>query len=71
MAATAAPIKHPDAEVQITGQDADRDAIIQATAYALRKAGASAAEIAAYRAEADAGSYQDLLDTTARWVTAL
>lgn len=57
-----------DVEVQLTGQDGNAFFIMGNVTRALRKAGATPEEIQQYKTEATAGSYDELLQTTMRWV---
>jgi len=61
-------IKYPDVEVQLTGVDGNAYVIMGVVASALRKAGVSQEEIAEYHKEATSGNYDNLLQTTMRWV---
>jgi hypothetical protein len=60
--------RHPDVQVQLTGQDGNAFAILGRTAAALRCAGVPPDEIDAYLAEATSGNYDHLLATTMGWV---
>ena len=61
-------IKYPGARVQLTGEDGNAFAIIGRVCKALREAGATPAETAAFTAEATSGDYDALLATCLRWV---
>lgn len=61
-------VRYPDVEVQLTGTDGNAYAIMGAVERALRKAGASAEEIAKYKEESMSGDYDNLLVTAMRWV---
>lgn len=61
-------VKYPDIEVELLGQDGNAFAILGAVKKALKRAGVPQTEIDAYMAEAMAGDYDHLLQTTMRWV---
>jgi hypothetical protein len=60
--------RHPEVQVQLSGQDGNAFAILGRTAGALRQAGLPQEEIDAYFAEATSGDYDHLLQTTMAWV---
>jgi prophage antirepressor-like protein len=60
-------VRFPDVQVQLTGHDGNPYAVLATVAQALRRAG-HGDQVAAYRAEATAGDYDHLLQTTMRWV---
>jgi hypothetical protein len=60
--------RHPDIQVQLSGEDGNAFAILGRTAAALRRAGVPQEEIDAYFAEATSGDYDHLLHTTMTWV---
>jgi hypothetical protein len=60
--------KYPDIEVQLTGQDGNAFLILGKVIKALKRAGVSTEEIAAFKKESMAGDYDHLLATTMRWV---
>ena len=60
--------KYPAAKVRLVGEDGNAFAILGRTKRALRGAGASPEEIAAFFREATAGDYDQLLGTVLRWV---
>ena len=60
--------RYPDICVQLTGEDGNAFAILGRTTHALREAGLDKDEIDQYYAEATAGDYDHLLQTTMRWV---
>jgi hypothetical protein len=62
-------IKYPEVRVKLSGNDGNAFAIMGSVASALRKAGVSADEIAAYRDESMSGDYDNLLRTAMRWVS--
>lgn len=59
-------IRHPEVTVQLTGQDGNAFAIIGKVVRALKAADAD--DWGQYMAEATAGDYDHLLQTTMRWV---
>jgi hypothetical protein len=61
-------IRHPDVEVQLTGQDGNAFAVLGAVRKALVEAGHQD-EVEAFFAEATSGDYDHLLGTCMRWVT--
>jgi hypothetical protein len=60
--------RYPNVTVVLCGEDGNAFSIMGRVSRALRRAGASDAEIAAYISEATAGDYNDLLQTTMKWV---
>ncbi len=62
--------KYPHARVRLVGADGNAFAILGRTKRALRDAGASAEDIAAFLREATAGTNDQLLATVMRWVEA-
>jgi hypothetical protein len=60
-------IRHPDVEVQLTGQDGNAFAVLGAVRKALVDAGHQD-EVEAFFAEATSGDYDHLLGTCMRWV---
>ena len=60
--------RYPEVQVQLTGQDGNAFAILGRTTRALRQAGLSKDKVDEYYAEATAGDYDHLLQTTMRWV---
>jgi len=60
--------RHPDVQVQLTGEDGNAFAILGRTAAALRHAGVPQEEIDEFYAEATSGDYDHLLQTTMAWV---
>ena len=60
--------RHPEVQVQLSGQDGNAFAILGRTAAALRAAGVPQDEIDAFFAEATSGDYDHLLHTTMAWV---
>lgn len=61
--------RYPDVEVELTGQDGNGFFIVGRVQRALRAAGVSQEERDAYTAEATAGNYDELIQTTMRWVS--
>lgn len=62
------PVRYPEVEVQLVGQDGNAFSIMGATQRAMRRAGVSDEEIKKYADEATSGDYDHLLATTMRWV---
>ena len=60
--------RHPEVQVQLSGQDGNAFAILGRTTAALRAARVPQEEIDAYFAEATSGDYDHLLQTTMAWV---
>jgi Domain of unknown function (DUF4314) len=60
--------RHPEVQVQLTGQDGNAFAILGRTAKALRQAGVPQEEIDSFFAEATSGDYDHLLQATMAWV---
>ena len=61
--------RYPDVVVQLSGQDGNAFAVMGAVTKALRRAGVELVERRKYMNEAMSGSYDELLATTAQWVT--
>ncbi len=57
-----------DVDVQLIGDDGNTGTIMAKVSKALKKAGASQAEINNYRAETLSGDYNNVLATAMRWV---
>ena len=57
-----------DVDVQLAGRDGNAFAIMGAVSKALRRAGATAEEIAKYREESTSGDYDNLLRVAMKWV---
>jgi hypothetical protein len=64
-------MKYPEIQVQLTGSDGNAFAILGAVTRELKRARVPKDEIDAYVEEATAGSYDELLATTMRWVNVL
>ncbi len=64
-----ADIKYPDVYVQLSGEDGNSMAIVARTRKALRRANVPLSEIEAYSNEALSGNYDNVLQTTMRWVS--
>lgn len=60
--------RFPQVEVELSGHDGNAFGILGRVSKALRRGGASAAEVKEYVAEATSGDYDHLLATTMRWV---
>lgn len=63
-------IRHPEVEVQLTGQDGNAFAVLGVVRKALVDAGHQD-EVETFFAEATSGDYDHLLYTCMRWVTVL
>lgn len=63
------PVRYPEVEVQLVGQDGNAGAIMGAVSSAMRRAGISSKECDAYRMESMSGDYNHLLQTAMRWVS--
>lgn len=61
-------VRFPDVEVELSGQDGNAMVIIGSVRRALRRAGASAAELEEFFADATSGDYDHVLQTCMRWV---
>ena len=61
-------VRYPDVEVDLSGEDGNAFFIIGRVSKALRRAGAGASEVEAFRAEAMSGNYDNVLRTCMRWV---
>lgn len=57
-----------DIDVQLVGQDSSTGAIMGEVSSALKRAGATHAEIKQYRAETLSGDYNNVLQTAMKWV---
>jgi len=62
-------IKHPEVVVTLSGQDGNPYMIIGLTRDALKKAKVPQAEIQEYMDEAKSGDYDNVIQTTLKWVT--
>lgn len=60
--------KYPEIEVELLGEDGNAFAILGTVRRALRRAGVSEEERAAFMAEATSGDYDHLLQTVMAWV---
>lgn len=60
---------HAEIEIDLTGPDGNAFYILGAASKALKAAGATKEQIAAYNDQATSGDYNNLLAATARWVT--
>ena len=61
--------KYPDVEVDIYSIDSNAFSIMGAVTKAMRRAGIPKEEQDAYFKEATSGEYDNLLATTAKWVS--
>ena len=60
--------KYPDIRVRLVGEDGNAFAILGRAMREMRRAGLPPEEVAAFRDEATAGDYDDLLAAVMRWV---
>ena len=60
--------RYPDITVQLTGTDGNAFAVLGKVLKALRQAGVSEVERDAFKQEATAGTYDELLQTVMQWV---
>lgn len=61
-------VKYPDVVVPLIGEDSNAMSIVGRVATALRRAGVSNDEVAAFRLEAYSGDYDNLLNVVREWV---
>lgn len=61
--------KYSNIEVQLSGDDGNAYVIIGRVRAALRRAGVSAEEVEKFTSEAQAGDYDNVLQTCMRWVS--
>jgi exosome complex RNA-binding protein Rrp42 (RNase PH superfamily) len=61
-------VKHPEVTVHLLGEDGNAFSIIGNVTAALRRAKVPENEIEEYMAEAMSGDYNEVLQTTMRWV---
>jgi hypothetical protein len=61
-------VKFPNAKVRLTGADGNAFSIMGEVSEALKRAGATQAQINEYVDESMSGDYDHLLQTTMRWV---
>lgn len=64
-------IKYPDIEVPLINEDGNAFAIMGRVQRHLKQNGVPKEEVDQYLKEAQSGDYDNLLQTTARWVTIL
>jgi len=62
--------KYPDIEVELSGRDGNAFMIIGRVMRALRFGNVPQSEIDAFRLEASSGSYDHVLQTVMKWVSA-
>lgn len=62
-------VRYPDIEVQLVGEEGNAFSILGRVSQVLRRGGVSEKEVEEYMDEAMSGNYDDLLATTAQWVT--
>lgn len=60
--------RYPYIRVRLVGEDGNAFAILGRVMRAMRRAGLPPEELAAFRDEATAGDYDDLLAAVLRWV---
>jgi len=60
--------KYPDVEVRLSGEDGNAFTVIARVRTALRRAGVTTEELAAFTTEATAGDYDHVLQTAMAWV---
>lgn len=60
--------KHPEIEVQLSGEDGNAFAILGRVTEAMRRAGVSEEERDEFMQEATSGDYDKLLQVCMRWV---
>lgn len=60
--------RFPNVEVQLSGEDGNAFFMIGRTIAALRKGGATTAEVNEFQKEAMSGDYDNVLQTIMRWV---
>jgi hypothetical protein len=61
-------VKFPDVYVDLMGEDGNAMFIISRVRRALRKGGATDAQVAKFSEEATRGDYDNVLQTCMRWV---
>lgn len=66
--ADAMQVRHPEIEVQLTGEDGNAFAIIGKVCHALRRAHVPAEEVSEFTADATSGDYDHVLQTCMKWV---
>lgn len=62
------PVKYPDVNVRLVGEDGNAFAILGRVTGALRRSGVDKATIDQFREEATSGDYDNLLRTVLAWV---
>lgn len=62
-------VKHPEVEVQLTGEDGNAMFVIGRVSKELRRAKVPRTEITEFVEEATSGDYDNVLATAMRWVT--
>lgn len=60
--------KYPHVRVRLSGEDGNAFFIIGRTMTAMRRADVADEEIERYRREAESGDYDNVIQTTMRWV---
>lgn len=64
-------VRHPEVEVQLSGNDGNGFMIVGRTSSALHRGGVPEEEIKVFRDDATSGDYNHLLQTVMKWVTVL
>lgn len=62
------PIRYPQVQVQLSGQDGNAFSVLNLVSKALRQKGVSKLEIETFYKEATSGDYDHLLQTCMKWV---
>jgi len=62
-------IRHPEIEVQLSGQDGNAFTVLGLVRRALREGGVPQPEIDEFTAHATAGDYEHLLGVVQQWVS--
>jgi hypothetical protein len=60
--------KYPDVKVRLAGEDGNAFAIIGRVSRALDRAGIEPSEVKQYQDEATSGDYDNVIQTSMRWV---
>lgn len=61
--------RYPAIEVELSGEDGNAAVIISRVTRAMRRSGVSRDELTAFRTEAMAGDYDNVIATAMRWVS--
>lgn len=65
---TNSEVRHPEVEVQLSGNNGNAFAILGTMKQAMRRANIPTAEIEQFHKEAMSGDYDHLLQTCMKWV---